>query len=91
MLVQQEVKKQKVELEGVFWKIKAPIFDGESEEVAEAWFINMNKYFQVHKYRSNLKSRLAIYQLREKATLWWEEVNNVRNIEDQDATWESFQ
>ena len=39
----------------------------------------------------NHKAILAIYQLREKATLWWEEVKNVGNIEDQDVTWESFQ
>ena len=45
----------------------------------------------MYKYSSNLKAKLAIYQLREKATLWWEEVTNVRNIEEQDVTWESFQ
>ena len=38
-------KKQKVELHGEFRKIKPPMFDGEKEEVAEAWLINMNKYF----------------------------------------------
>ena len=54
--------------------------------MAEAWLINMNKYFQVYEYNSNLKVRLAIYQLREKATLWWEEVKNVRSIEEQDVT-----
>ena len=83
---QQEVKKQKVELKGEFQKIKPPTFDGEVEEVAEAWLINMNKYFQVYEYSSNLKAILAIYQLREKATLWWEEVKNVHNIEEQDVT-----
>ena len=29
--------------------------------------------------------------MREKPTLWWEEVINVHSIEDQDVTWESFQ
>lgn len=57
----------------------------------EAWIINMNKYFQVYKYNNKLKARLAIYQLREKATLWWEKVKNVCGIEDQNVTWDQFQ
>ena len=36
-------QKQKVELHGEFRKIKPPTFDGEKEEVVEAWLINMNK------------------------------------------------
>ena len=83
---QKEVKRRKVELQGEFRKIKPPTFDGVEEEVAEAWLINMNKYFQVYEYSSKLKARLAVYQLREKATLWWEEVKNVRSIDDQDVT-----
>ena len=71
---QKEDKRQKVELEGEFLKIKPPTFDGVEEEVAEAWLINMKKYFQVGEYSNKIKARLDIYQLREKATLWWEEV-----------------
>ena len=85
------IKKQKVELQGEFRKIKLLTFDGVEEEVAEAWLINMNKYFQVYDDNNNLKARLAIYQLREKATLWWEELKNVWSIEDQDVTWDVFQ
>ena len=36
-------RKWKVEPHGEFRKIKPPTFDGEKEEVAEAWLINMNK------------------------------------------------
>ena len=90
-LDQQELKKQNVELQGEFQKIKPPTFDVEAEEVAKAWKINMNKYFQVYEYNNKLKAHLAIYQLWEKATLWWEEVKNVRGIEDQNITWDEFQ
>ena len=87
----KEVKRQKVELQGEFQKIKPPTFDGVEEEVAEAWMINMNRYFQVNEYNNNLKAKLALYQLREKATLWWEEVKIVCNIDDQDVTLDAFQ
>ena len=47
--------KQKKELQGEFWKIKPPSYDGEKEEDVEAWLLNMIKYFQVYEYESNLK------------------------------------
>ena len=50
----------------------------------------MNKYFQVYEYNNKLKACLAIYQLREKSMLWWEEGKNVRGIEDQNVTWDEF-
>lgn len=55
------MRKHKVELQGEFRKIKPPTFDGEVEEVEEAWIINMNTYFQVSLYNNKLKARLAIY------------------------------
>eukprot|EP00253_Pinus_taeda_P012142 PITA_12142 len=91
VLEQQTSKRQRVELQGEFRKIKPPHFDGEQEEAAEAWLINMNKYFQLYEYDHNLKARLAIFQLQGKATLWWEEVKIVKGVTEQSITWDSFQ
>eukprot|EP00253_Pinus_taeda_P016078 PITA_16078 len=88
---QQTSKKQRMELQGEFRKIKPPHFDGEQEEAAEAWLINMNKYFQLYEYDHNLKARLAIFQLQGKATLWWEEVKIVKGVNEQTITWDNFQ
>eukprot|EP00253_Pinus_taeda_P012189 PITA_12189 len=88
---QQTSKRQRVELQGEFRKIKPPHFDGEQEEAAEAWLINMNKYFQLYEYDHNLKARLAIFQLQGKATLWWEEVKIVKGVTEQNITWDNFQ
>eukprot|EP00253_Pinus_taeda_P019771 PITA_19771 len=88
---QQTSKRQRVELQGEFRKIKPPHFDGEQEEAAEAWLINMNKYFQLYEYDHNLKARLAIFQLQGKATLWWEEVKIVKGVIEQTITWDNFQ
>lgn len=78
-------------MQGEFRKIKPPHFDGEQEEAAEAWLINMNKYFQLYEYDHNLKARLAIFQLQGKATLWWEEVKIVKGVSEQGITWDKFQ
>ena len=78
-------------MQGEFCKIKLPHFDKEQEEAAEAWLINMNKYFQLYEYDHNLKERLAIFQLQGKVTLWWEEVKMVRGVREQNITWEKFQ
>ena len=72
-------------------KIKPPSYDGEKEEDAEAWLLNMIKYFQIYEYESNLKARLAVYQLQGKATLWWEETKMVHAIDEKTITWEYFQ
>eukprot|EP00253_Pinus_taeda_P015904 PITA_15904 len=88
---QQTSKRQRMELQGEFRKIKPPHFDGEHEEVAEAWLINMNKYFQLYEYDHNLKARLAIFQLQGKATLRWEEVKIVKGVTEQNITWDNFQ
>lgn len=53
---QQTSKRQRVELQGEFRKIKPLDFDGEEEEATEAWLINMNKYFQLYEYDHNLKA-----------------------------------
>ena len=37
--------KQRKELQGEFRKIKPPSYDGEKEEDAQAWLLNMIKYF----------------------------------------------
>ena len=50
--------KRKVDhLEGEFKKIKPTSFDGESKtgEEAEAWLLDIKKYFQIDNYSSNMK------------------------------------
>ena len=51
-------EKRKVShLEGKFKKIKPTNFDGESKtrEEAEAWLLDIKKYFQIYNYSSNMK------------------------------------
>ena len=43
-----KVEKQKehlAELQGEFKKLRPPTFNGESEEVVEAWLVNIKLYF----------------------------------------------
>ena len=50
--------KRKVDhLEGEFKRIKPTSFDGESKigEEAEAWLLDIKKYFQIYNYSSNMK------------------------------------
>lgn len=59
--------------------------------MAEAWLINMNKYFQIYEYDENFRERLEIYQLQGKNTLWWEEIKMVKEINEHEVMWEQFQ
>jgi len=68
------------ELLGEFKKIKPPNFDGQYEERAEAWILNMSKYFQIYNYPENLKARLVVYQKNGKYAIWWQEIKIVNKI-----------
>ena len=43
--VSRQQSRRKKELQGEFRKIKPPSYDEEKEEDAEAWLLNMIKYF----------------------------------------------
>jgi hypothetical protein len=64
------------ELKGEMNKIKPPTFDGEhkKEEDAETWLLGMRKYFQLQNYSSHAEGRIAMYQLKGKASMWWDQL-----------------
>jgi len=62
-LPRNQGKKTKIEMQGEFKKISSLTHDRELEEAAEAWLLNINRYFQVYDCSNNLKAKLAIFQL----------------------------
>jgi hypothetical protein len=73
-------------------KIKPPTFDGEhkKDEDAETWLLGMRKYFQLHNYSSHAEGRIAIYQLKGKASMWWDHLVQVHHIKEKSVTWREF-
>jgi hypothetical protein len=67
------------ELRGEMNKIKTPTFDGEhkKDENAETWLLGKRKYFQLHNYSSHAKGIIYIYQLKGKASMWWDQLVQV--------------
>jgi hypothetical protein len=77
------------ELKGEMNKIKPPTFDGEhkKEEDAETWLLGMRKYFQLQNYSPHAEGRIAMYQLKGKASMWWDQLVQVQHIKEKDITW----
>lgn len=77
-----------------FKKEKTPTFDGEIKKSwdVEAWFLGMNKLFNLHDYLANMKSRIVIFSLKGKVDIWdwWEDVKNVGGIYEEEMTWNEF-
>jgi hypothetical protein len=73
-------------------KIKPPTFDGEhkKEEYVKTWFLGMWKYFQLKNYSSHVEGRIAMYQLKAKASMWWDKLVQVQYIREKDITWTKF-
>jgi hypothetical protein len=85
-------RKQVDHLEGEFKKIKPSTFDGESRtgEEAEAWLLDIKKYFQIYNYSSNMKVRMAIYNLKGKANIWWQDLKLAKGLKEKQMEWSDF-
>ena len=79
-------------LQGKLRKLKPPSFDGERgrEDYVEAWFLGLMRYFQLHKYSSNLEARIPTYHLHGKADMWWDKLKQVEHINENMITWNKF-
>ena len=53
-------------------KVKFSVFFGAPDSAAaEAWLENMAMCFTLHDYNSNMKVRMAVFQLKGSTLLWW--------------------
>jgi hypothetical protein len=80
------------ELKGEMNKIKPPMFDGEhkKEEYVATWLLGMRKYFQLQNYSSHAEGRIAMYKLKGKASMWWDQLMKVHHIREKYITWKEF-
>jgi len=51
----------------------------------------MNFFFRLHDYLENMKARVATLSLKGKTNIWWEDMKNVRGINEEDLTWSEFE
>ena len=80
------------DLQGEFKKIKPTSFDGESKtgEEVEAWLLDIKKYFQIYNYSNNMKVRMAIYNLKGKANIWWQDLKISHGLKEKNLEWLEF-
>jgi hypothetical protein len=79
-------------LQGELRKIKPPTFNGEHRkgEEVEAWLLEMKKYFQLHDYPSWVEARISTYHLQGKATMWWDQLKQAKNLDEKRISWRQF-
>ncbi len=56
----------------------------------EAWLFGMNIFFILHYYSKNMKARITTFSLKGKENIWWEDLKNVRCIQEEELTWSEF-
>jgi hypothetical protein len=49
--------------------------------------VGLNTYFRVHVYSENLKAQIAIFNLNVKASIWWEDLRNVKGVHEENLSW----
>jgi hypothetical protein len=73
-------------------KVKFPEFFGAPDgAAAEAWLENMAMCFALRDYTSNMKVRMAVFQLKGSALLWWKTLLPQLNMAVEDESWELFE
>lgn len=73
-------------------KVKFPKFFGAPNGTAvEAWLENMAMCFALCDYTSNMKVRMAVFQLKGRALLWWKTLLTQLNMVIEDVSWELFE
>jgi hypothetical protein len=73
-------------------KVKFPEFFGASDdEATEPWLENMEMCFTLHDYTSNMKVRMAVFQLKGSALPCWKMLLPQLNMAVEDVSWELFE
>ncbi|XP_073317831.1 uncharacterized protein [Primulina huaijiensis] len=77
--IEQEVEQLTQKVGGMlliisqFQELRPPKFFGnESGEKAAGWMKRINQLFKLLEYSQDIRLKLAIYQLKDRAQLWWE-------------------
>lgn len=72
-------------------RIAPPKFDGKTiGDGVEAWFIEMEKYFELRNLSNDTKVMWLAYQLIGEATTWWDSKNVEKKLLLGETTWELF-
>jgi hypothetical protein len=73
-------------------KVKFPEFFGAPDgAAAEAWLENMVMCFALRDYTSNMKVRMAVFQLKGSTLLWWKMLLPPLNMVVEEVSWELFE
>ncbi|XP_073016412.1 uncharacterized protein [Primulina eburnea] len=74
-----------------FQELRPPKFFGtENGEKASGWLKSINHLFNLLEYTESVRLKLAIYQLKDRAQLWWEAAEEALKASGQTITWEVF-
>jgi hypothetical protein len=72
-------------------KVKFPEFMGPMDGLAiEAWLENMEMFFALRDYTSNMKVCMEVFQLKGSALIWWKTLLPQLNMDVEDVSWELF-
>ncbi|XP_059066182.1 uncharacterized protein LOC131857534 [Cryptomeria japonica] len=72
-------------------RIAPPKFDGKTiGDGAEAWVIEMEKYFELHNMSNKTKAVWVAYHLTGEAATWWDNEKFEKKLQPGDITWELF-
>ncbi|XP_073064012.1 uncharacterized protein [Primulina eburnea] len=74
-----------------FQELRPPKFFGnKSGEKAAGWLKSINNLFNLLEYSQDIRLKLSIYQLKDRAQLWWEATEEAMKDSSEIVTWDAF-
>jgi len=52
--------------------------------------LGIKKYFQIYNYSSNMKVKMAIYNLKGKANIWWQNLKLAKGLKEKQLEFPDF-
>ena len=52
--------------------------------------LDIKKIFQIYNYSSNMKVRMAVYNLKGKACIWWQDLKISHELKEKNLEWAKF-
>jgi hypothetical protein len=53
--------------------------------------LGLKKYFLVHNYSENTREWISIFNLNRGASIWWEDLKEVKGLKERELTWKKFE
>jgi hypothetical protein len=70
---------------------RLPLMEKLRKEKKSRLVVGFEEVFWVHNYSENTKARISIFNLNGGASIWWEDLKEIKGLKERKLTWKQFE